>query len=492
MIKKELLLIGAIYLATLLVNTYKLPEHFFFGHEQGRDAAVIKDLYTFKKLTLIGPKTEIAGVFTPPWYFWLMTIPYGLAHGNPQAAGFFLAAFNSTVSVIIYFLIKEILKSKVWATGAAVLAIFSFELISYARWLSNVTPAIPATAVAIYFSWRYSESKNQFLLIASVSSAILASLFQVVLIFQFLFVYLLLLILKIIAWPKLRSWVIIFFFLLLTFLPLIIFDFRHDHITLKAIGGFVNGSGDYPLRIDLLGAFKLFLRELSSVAKRTLFNLNNTALQILFFGLFFWGIFVFGVKKNNRTALKLIVIWSLMAGGILIFNIGLTQLYIGTALGWIGLLTLALQGLWQKQQLLTVVLFGLLVLGWMQNLLYLHQNRGMFFKTIQESINWKDQTELLSHILRDAGGSQYRLEAQTVPYLHAEGWQYLSEYFCPGCESKLAKVVYIIIEKNVELYWENKWIADLGESRLVEERKFGGLRLQKRLIISQSAKNTPL
>jgi len=72
--KKELLIILLIFFTAFAVRWIRIPEYLFFGYEQGRDALVIKDIYIMEKFTLVGPKTDIDGVFHGPIYYYLMTI----------------------------------------------------------------------------------------------------------------------------------------------------------------------------------------------------------------------------------------------------------------------------------------------------------------------------------------------------------------------------------------------------------------------------------
>lgn len=473
-----------IILSSFFINSYKISDHLFFGHEQGRDAYAIREIYTLKHFPLIGTKTEIEGFFSPPWYYYLMAPIYNISNGNPIPASLFLIAISSTTPAIIFLLARQIFKSTGWGIAAAATAILSFELISYARWLANVTPATPLTALAFFFLYKYSQTAKQKYFVWWGALAIAASQFQITLIFQFLFVTILLLLLRQIKVPRLQPITVTIFILLLAFLPLVLFDLRHQYISSRAITDFVLGTSTYNLNFDPAGITGLYLKEFTTVAKRTLFNIQDFWLGLAFFGLITAGIMKAWTQNRHRRDLIFILGISLMSLGIAPFNIGLTQLYQGTAIGLILLSTFTLRALWtEKARFLTVILLLLLVSGWAQNLLYLHQNRGFFFAT-SESLNFKDQLSLLRFIDQDTAGQKYRFEAFTIPYLKAQGWQYLQEYFYPHRESKLEKTVYITIEKNVEPFWEKKWVEELGPTNLILEKTFGQIRLQKRRLLS--------
>ena len=110
-------------------------------------------------------------------------------------------------------------------------------------------------------------------------------------------------------------------------------------------------------------------------------------------------------------------------------------------------------------------------------------NKDVFFRTSQDDLNYADQKAVLDFINKDSNNQSYRFISFTIPSLQPEGWDYLHKYFYPENKSEGAKLVYIVIEKHVYPVWENKWINDLGKTKLVFEKKFGLLRLQKREII---------
>lgn len=471
-----------IILLSFFVNSYKISDHLFFGHEQGRDAYAIREIYTLKHFPLIGTKTEIEGFFSPPWYYYLMAPLYKITSGHPLPASLFLITVSSTTPAIIFLLSRQIFKSTGWGIAAAIIAVFSFELISYTRWLINVTPATPLTAMAFFFLYKFSQTAQQKHFILWGVFAIAASQFQITLIFQFIFVSVLLLILRQIQLPKLQSLSLTILLFLLAYLPLIIFDLRHEYISSRSVTGFVLGASTYNINFDPAGIISLYLKEFTTVAQRSLFNLQNVWLQLAFWGIVGIGIMRIWSQGKHRRELIFIISASLMSLGIAPFNIGLTQLYQGAAIGLILLSTLALKSLWtEKTRFLAIALLLLAISGWTQNLVYLHQNRGFFFAT-SESLNFKDQLSLLRFIDTDSGGQKYRFEAFTIPYLKGQGWQYLQEYFYPHRESKLEKTIYIAIEKNVDPYWEKKWGEDLGPTNLVLEKTYGQIRLQKRTL----------
>ena len=59
-------LIWVILLSAFLLRIAWLDKNLFFGYEQGRDLLAIKDIIFNKNLTLLGPKTDIDGIYHGP------------------------------------------------------------------------------------------------------------------------------------------------------------------------------------------------------------------------------------------------------------------------------------------------------------------------------------------------------------------------------------------------------------------------------------------
>ncbi len=480
----QIITITFLFAISLSVNLYRLDDHLFFSHEQGRDATAARGIYTLTDLTLIGPKTEIPGLFTPPWYYYLLAIPYGLSRGSPHFASFVQIILMSATAPIIYLLFHKLSVSNHWAFVAGIFTAFSFEFISYTRWLTNVSLAIPISALAFYFLISHCQTKSQKYLALYGILAVAASIFQVVLIFQFVFIWLVLTVLKITKLPQARALVFIAVAAVLVAAPLILFDFRNQHISANAAIDFLNGSSDYPFRFNPTNALSLYLQEFTTIAKRTLFNYHNPILLLTFAALLTFGLAQFAKTAKVRNLLVITATMTLMGLGIALFNIGLTQLYLATGIGLILLFTMAMQALWTnpKTRIAAVILSILWLVSLTKNLQLLDQNRGMFFVTIAEGLNYKDQKAALNFIRNDAAQQEYRLEAFTIPYLKPQGWEYLHQYFFGEGDNKTAKLVYIIIEKNVEQFWRQKWTEELGPTDLILSAKFNDITVEKRIL----------
>ena len=479
-------LLIALFCLSFLVRWYRLPEYLFFGYEQGRDALVIADLYTLKDFTLIGPKTDIDGIFHGPWYYYLMTVPYGLTGGNPLGASLTLVTLTSLVPLVMYLLIKEVLGSWKWTLVAALITVFSFEAITYSRWLHHYSFSLLLVPLFFYSVWRYHKTNKGLYFLSSAVFAAFASQFEIVLVFQFAFVYLLLLFRQLVALPSRKTLLASIGATLAIFSPLIIFNFRHQFITISAIIKFLVSPGQRSL--SLWGRVQEYLDSLIVIVNRSLVDLPDPILALPFYLILIVGLYLYWKDKNGRVPIYFFLAWSLMTLPIVFFGVYLQQLYVGSGLGWIGLLGLSLYGLWQRAatRVLGLLILGIVFVSWTHNLSKIDANRGFYFVTIQDDLNLQDQQNLLRFVHQDSAGQPYKLIAFTIPYFHQEAWDYLADFYYPRDQHQNSRLVYLVIESQVAPYHQEQWINDLGQTFLLEERKFGKIRLQKRNLVQQS------
>src|SRR5258708_4450114 len=495
--QKEVLLIACLFIVAFLIRSYKLPDNLFFGYEQGRDAYIIQKIYTLKEFTLIGPKTDIGGIFHGPLYYYLMTIPYGLSGGNPVVASFFLILLSSTIPVIAYLLFKDMFGSLKLGFAAGLIAALSFELITYSRWLSNVTLAFIFVALAYFALWKYIKLKKDFYFILSVIFASIASQFEIILIIEFVFVYLAFWITRIMKF-NFKTFLVAIFSLLIIFSPLIFFDLRHQHLISNAFLSLATSSVTGSEGSSFTNSLDQFRLKYLTMFGRTLFFYEETILRAFFIGLILIGLRTYLVRiglvakqvigksklDKQMTVFLFLVIWSFMSLTTLVVGSNLDQAYVGSGLGLIGLLILAIKSLWPKKitRVLVIILILMMFAGLVRTFDYLTNNKKAFFATVQEDLNLADQKKVLSFINKDAQNQKYRLPAFTIPYLHPEGWYYLDDYYYPNKRVGGGDLIYIIVEKKVAKVWEDKWIEELGKTKLLSETNFGLLRVQKRIV----------
>lgn len=482
-IKTETLLLIFIFLASFLIRSYRISDYLFFGFEQGRDAFLIKDILSLKTLTLIGPSTSIGGVFHGPLYYYVMAIPYGLSGGNPLAAVFFLCLLGSLVPVIAFYFAKDFFNSNKLAFITAIFTAISFEYVLYSRWLSNVSPSPLFIILAMYLLWLYVKFRKDKFFLGFVLFASIATQFEMILLPQFVFLFVLLLLFRLIRFPKLKLGVLSLLLLVLIFSPLILFDFRHDHISLNSLLHFSDSAAkNSGSRLFEGGLVNFFIQSRTQI-EDSIINTKNSLVQLIFMLFIFLGLWFFLKNKKLKETIFLLS-WVLMSLPLILIGSGNPQNYVAIGLGWIFILSASIWGILQlKIRFLLIPFLILASINSFEGFRDLNLNRDIFYVTTQVDLNLKDQVTILELIHEDVKGKPYRFQAYTIPSLHPEGWEYLRQYYFPDEQSKDHKIYYIAIEKNVYPVWEEKWINDLGQTKLEWQKQVGLLRVQKRTSI---------
>ena len=229
------LLILIILLLAFILRIYKIGEILDFHFDQGRDALVIWNLWHSGKLFLIGPVTGLEGIFLGPLYYYLIAPFYLIGGGNPVIPSMFLS-FLTVVSLYFLYLTGVEINGTVTGFIALIVGSFSNHLIFSNRWLSNPTP-IYLTSILIFYLFVKIIKKvkipefSWYLVYLLVGISLQFELASAVFYLPILAIFTL--------WQKekinVKTFLISSFIFLLTLLPQIVFNFKHDNILLNNV-----------------------------------------------------------------------------------------------------------------------------------------------------------------------------------------------------------------------------------------------------------------
>lgn len=239
----EYISVSALLIIAFILRVFRVNDILGFYYDQGRDAGVIWDLIYSHKFFLIGPTTGLPGIFRGPFYYYLIAPFYYLGKGSPIYPAVFLAFLSVMALAIIYYLGKQIGGVK---TGiiALILGTFSFEIIYASRWLSNPTPMLLLSMVLVLSMFLIQKGRKwawillsfvlgcSFFHFGSSGELFYFPAVAVFAVWQFFFT-------KegkkkIPGFGVIISSVIIF---LMTFAPLVLFDFKHGNILWTNVTG---------------------------------------------------------------------------------------------------------------------------------------------------------------------------------------------------------------------------------------------------------------
>lgn len=203
--------------------------------EQGQILLKIREIWQTKKLTLVGLETSIKtqsgrGFFQGPWIYYLPLPVLLISNWNPLSASYFFIFLNLAALIILYLAVKE-----KYNNTTAFLAGLFFSLMpnmihfSQFIWNPNFLPF--ASCLVIYFWIKLQKNaRSIYFLLSGLTLG-----FGLGCHYQFL-----LIIIGFIGWMIYKRYPLSYFFFVLTgivisFSPLIIFEFKHNFYNLKTV-----------------------------------------------------------------------------------------------------------------------------------------------------------------------------------------------------------------------------------------------------------------
>ena len=157
--------------------------HTTFAYDQARDAFQALEIMSTDPIKIIGPTTDISGLFHGSLYWYIISVPYALSQGNPLAVKLVMILLHLFNIPLIYIISYKLTRNHLLAGLAAMLMAFSFDAISYARWLSNPTLATLSIAGFFYGLWLSFHKK-------SIGAGLMLVMWALCVQFQFFLLYL--------------------------------------------------------------------------------------------------------------------------------------------------------------------------------------------------------------------------------------------------------------------------------------------------------------
>ena len=234
------LIIFILFLGVGLRAQEAISRNFLFLLDQGRDMMAVKGILYDHHLTLIGPSTSLRGIFQGPLWYYLLAFSTGIFGGNPWGGILLMLAISISVLVVVYFWTKKLFGEK-----AAIVTLFLFAVSSEAAaaatytWNPHPMWLLMVIYIFTFYSTIYKSNKFNVILWPVIGlmfhfqTALGVFILLASLIYVFLFER------KIVLN---RNFIIGIGLFLLTFLPQIIFDIRHDFLMSRSALSLLTGS----------------------------------------------------------------------------------------------------------------------------------------------------------------------------------------------------------------------------------------------------------
>jgi len=236
--KSKILVVILITLIVWSITTsfvFFINKIYFITFDQGRDLIWSYNQILFHKPSLIGPWGSISGIFFGPLWFWILGIVLFFSGGNPISTVLVNMFIVYLGGLLLYLILKKINKT---ASLIAPTLYFASPYVQSMAGFAFSQHLLPILSMGfIYYLIEYlDKQKIQNLFILSVFVGLMFHSEPPTAIYSLLALVLILIInyhknIKLLG----KEIITIFLALLLTLLPLLFFELRHDFIQSKSL-----------------------------------------------------------------------------------------------------------------------------------------------------------------------------------------------------------------------------------------------------------------
>jgi len=475
-----------------------LSQNILFLFDNGRDLLYVKKIVLEHDLILIGPSSGgLQGFFHGVWWYYLLTIPYILGHGNPAVATLFMAICSTISVVLASVVIYKISKSYIGTILIAIIFSFSTFSVSTSRFIWNPFPIVWLMPLYFLFVYLFSRQKAFSLPVIALITGFIFS-FEVIYgiplaisLFIFMIIWLFK---KDKIMNKIKIILISSLLFSIAFAPSVVFDLRHDFLITKSVTKVLTTGGDVITHKDTekptsiserlsLRADDLYTYSIASIT-------NNIYISLLIFAIFVYGLFILFKSKQHKDIYfaKLIIMTLLIP-----FFVFMTLKYSVWSYYWVGnppLYSLLIAFIIAKSskkvanlKIATFLLIALLLFTYNISNSFANWNNGIINKGKD---NLSTQLEIVDKIHKDAGSNPFSVYVLTPPvydyvYRYLFLWKGYYDYKIFPHEDK-QKIIYLILEPSVSdpdgKYFKKNVVRTKNKPDKVFEFP-GGVRVEK-------------
>lgn len=493
--KKKLSTTGIFILLTvaiivgLFMRFAYLKENLFFSHEQGRDMLAVKKIVD-GKLTLIGPRTSIEGIFHGPFYYYLIVPFYLISSGDPLGA-MIPFIFFGVACIFLSYLVGKSFFNKYVGIISALLCGVSYGAIVYSRWFSHPPLASFFTLLLFYSLYRLFSGEERFLVLLVIA---FVGIFQTEIVAA-LFLLPALIVLWLWFRPtikEIRMKIVSLLVAVFSFSPYFLFDIRHQFLVTKSLFRFISNKQSFyriPFSKTLKTIFNLYIGEFEMMV------VPASRVLAAFFVMAIFLLLIMKIKKSgflSKKAVgeKMLSLWLISAPPLGLFIWGgfhHKHYMVGVAPGMIIAAAFFIYWLMNKKtfRLIGMLLFIVLLivnLSIWRN--WLPLNKSIFYvMNIQRASLLGQEKKAIDYIYKEAAGREFSYQAFAIPYEMEHAWEYLfwsygqRKYdYLPSHTSNQPGLFYLILEPGGDLDYRQNWIKNkIGSDKPLKTTEFNGI-----------------
>jgi 4-amino-4-deoxy-L-arabinose transferase-like glycosyltransferase len=245
--KKEAIILGLILLVASFCRLYRIDQYMVFLGDEGRDAIIVRRIFTELHPPLIGPGTSVGNLYLGPLYYYMMAPALLIANFSPVGPAVQIALLGVITVAFVWWVGKKWFNTTAGLIAAGLFAI-SPTVIIYSRssWNPNIMPFF--ALLTIYSIWKvWREEKFNWLIVLGLSFAcVLQSHYLGLLLAPTIFIFWLLAYFKVKKTAAVKIFIkksiIGFAGFIILMSPLFFFDLRHNWLNARSMYTFLIAS----------------------------------------------------------------------------------------------------------------------------------------------------------------------------------------------------------------------------------------------------------
>lgn len=509
--KNIFLVLIAIFGLAFFLRVLYLPDNALtFGYDQARDAFVAQQILE-GDLKILGPPASTPGLFHGVFYYYFLAPAYLLGNGSPIIAAYWSALFNALTVFTVYFLAYFLTKKVKPALLASFLFAISYGATQYAVWLSNPTLGI-WTAPLIYLGlWLWITKNIKWAPILTAIGLGLSIQSEIFLAYHLLPVLLWLWI----ARNKVIKREVIQFLaiLVLSLSTMVLVEFKFGFQGFAGIANLLS-SGDAVLSGRNVGDFLiLYLNQIGRTFSNNLLPSNAGYGGALGIALLVWSYLKWQSNKRKKTISWQPFIATYILAHLPIVTMGGIStpfLTVGLGVGAVLLAGIAIYSLWPTKKIIAAVLVFLIVASNISTIIS-EGKKGQIIFAIQNDMLLAKEIPALDYIYGEADGEAFSINTLTSPLWVNTTWSYLFNWYgkktygyIPSWRGRDqvgrlgnnlepasidTKLHFYIKEPSQGIpkhYLESEPAVEDAQSRVISEKQFGEITIQKREILTEN------
>lgn len=402
--RKEVLLVLFIIVIAFALRAWGINKDLLFQHDQGMVAMDVYRIWHDKKISLVGPPSDVDGLVHSSIYYWLLAPVFAFAKSEVWIPAVFQIVLEMLSLPFLYLAAKKLFDKKT-AIITLILYSVSYGLVSYSRWFITVPVILPLTNLLLY---ALVYKKGPFL--SSLLVGLITQLDAAVGIFYFPFL--------LFHYRKkidTRKFLVIVFAFLIPAIPFMIFQFRHDFVNMRAIYVFITSK-----RAGVGFSFLVFWNNLGILLRQVsnLFVFPFIAAGAVVFA---WAVYLVSKTKAKGLVFSYLLIPFIFLG---LFQRGAISFFNIAALP-LCLIVLSYAFSRFSKFLMYITILAVIVLNTFYLTNIYKPNNALIPIGDENVITLQDRKNIVDWMYQKANGEAFSLWTYVLPYYQEYTWDYL-------------------------------------------------------------------